>query len=1819
MRPDKSRIMDSNPAARSVESDSDPRQAVPSNRSNNRFVGARDNFHTRKGSSLKYEQVLPDQTALETINQENDIGSSQFSELNRSRISSNTQDLSQEMNMNDESKSEASSSDESSQESIQRAEDTLNVVLELDLNCVVKYISKSWEKVAGTSIRKILKKPISQVVLGTEEDKNVFKRATQIMLQDDTSYTVRFLVHTGDIVENKNILESGENGDIDDDDNNNVQSSDSDEIYQSASRPQNSSTEKTVHLDISNLSVPAFPSEVSDKTSVNDSSSDLSNNGEYQEMEGQGILIHDWKTGEITHSMWILKPFIPLKPLQVELPKVLAHILGSGTDMFASYLTSLSKEGVTSIDDIPLPPLVLCRICEQQVRIWWLEKHSELCLIEHQAESNVSEAHDALKDHREIIYQFIETYELQESYFTSRSRRSSEDDSNTESPSEPDPNTPERPHYNGLPLPPVIPMSYAPPSPRHVPATALRSHKSSPVYGLGRNPLKLLYRLIELCDIALDIHPAEIRVYPTEMVEIRAHSPKSEMSIRKVKLWEAPTDENLAMKMICEDTERLAKCKAESVVRLGSAITYSEKIRRETDALVMEKVNETVEKLRKQKEAIIEEELPAVESESNYENDNNKKTIGKQPSVHSPISKTPDIALEITKPDTTNTVDTKLFNDSYLADETLPITSSYSSTVSHIQAPAPIHIPSRGKRLTSYTSSSPATGNSTVGSARSETPKSATSESSTASFRGRRGADESRRPLSNYGLNSNELEIVSNHNSRSRSTHKRSTYGSPIRHLSPGPNQITPTTNGNFPTPTMYSMPNPHSPMSSIHRSHKLQSINSDNSSNTPAASPLFLALGGENFPDIDHRRKSSNNSDGHASIGSKPPLSPLLMSSIPPQKATTPSIRDYQIVNSISKGAFGSVYLAKRKLTAEYFAIKVLKKADMIAKNQVTNVKAERAIMMAQSDSPYVAKLYYTFQSKDYLFLVMEYLNGGDFASLLKTFGTIPDEKCARQYIAEIVVAINDLHQRGIVHRDLKPDNFLIDHNGHLKLTDFGLSRMGLVKRQARARKNIAAGNPPEGAPRGGLEPAQAALESFMGSVNPSSANQISHQRTASSITPFSLSPISGLQKSVFMGQELSTESSRSSSGTHLIHKGIRTDSINSDSYQGTIGSISTTASTSIHKSTSQNSMSTTVTDDESMIQSPNILPTDPSTLSVASTASLISNLQHHVSESLASVGTHRSMVLFDPKNSTAGRKFVGTPDYLAPETIQGIGQDESSDWWSLGCILFEFMFGFPPFHASTPDEVFSNILTCDIQWLDMTEEEEIGVCSPEAKDLIIKLLNPDPENRLGSNGADEIKSHAFFEGVDWENLFEGEVMFVPNATDPESTDYFDARGADLSDFPLEMDNMDQEVTQGEESGILRYKQSGDSLTLMSPGGSESPGDSKSKLLPLHIPPHIRERRLSMKSDTSHGSDQFGSFQFRNLSALEKANKDIINRLKTEHLEYKQSISGSSSEAGSSSLPGTPIGHPRRQRRMSSNYRRSKSPSANNALRQYSPTRAKTRRSKESLSPLLVSNTGDVAYSGDENLLSGSSGRSSPISGPSLQSNQPSLLQVSIGSSNKSQKQPGSRTNRHQSSASTSATPSKSKNNRIGNLALENRRSVVGNIFSKNSELDISPYSSDADHEDKSSTTQRVRKRRQSLRVGSGDTPGYHPLEILVGDSNPLWRYSLLRMLEKLGCVVVPASEGDEVIRKATGGIKFSIIFTELKYPKLNGEDLAKLIRQTNNPNSETPIIAVTAFAKEAIASNAFDGVIEKPFTLEILQNILEKKCSWKVPTNVE
>ncbi|OQR71086.1 hypothetical protein BIW11_11214 [Tropilaelaps mercedesae] len=139
-----------------------------------------------------------------------------------------------------------------------------------------------------------------------------------------------------------------------------------------------------------------------------------------------------------------------------------------------------------------------------------------------------------------------------------------------------------------------------------------------------------------------------------------------------------------------------------------------------------------------------------------------------------------------------------------------------------------------------------------------------------------------------------------------------------------------------------------------------------------------------------------------------------------------------------IGMGAFGEVALVKKVDTQQLYAMKTLRKEDVLKRNQVAHVKAERDIL-AEADNEWVVKLYYSFQDQNSLYFVMDYIAGGDMMTLLIKFGMF-EESLARFYIAELTCALESVHKLGFIHRDIKPDNILIDRDGHIKLTDFGL-----------------------------------------------------------------------------------------------------------------------------------------------------------------------------------------------------------------------------------------------------------------------------------------------------------------------------------------------------------------------------------------------------------------------------------------------------------------------------------------------------------------------------------------------------------------------------------------------------------------------------------------------------------------------------------------------------------------------------------------------------------------------------------------------------------
>ena len=158
-------------------------------------------------------------------------------------------------------------------------------------------------------------------------------------------------------------------------------------------------------------------------------------------------------------------------------------------------------------------------------------------------------------------------------------------------------------------------------------------------------------------------------------------------------------------------------------------------------------------------------------------------------------------------------------------------------------------------------------------------------------------------------------------------------------------------------------------------------------------------------------------------------------------KKREKQTIHDYESLSIIGRGAFGEVHVCREIKTGKIFAIKKMKKDVLAQKNQVIHIRSEQ-LFMSKVKSPWIVDLKASFQEDDFVYLVMEFCPGGDFMSLLIKKDILTEEE-ARFYIAELILAVDSIHQLDCIHRDIKPDNILIDKDGHIKLTDFGLAKI--------------------------------------------------------------------------------------------------------------------------------------------------------------------------------------------------------------------------------------------------------------------------------------------------------------------------------------------------------------------------------------------------------------------------------------------------------------------------------------------------------------------------------------------------------------------------------------------------------------------------------------------------------------------------------------------------------------------------------------------------------------------------------------------------------
>jgi len=156
----------------------------------------------------------------------------------------------------------------------------------------------------------------------------------------------------------------------------------------------------------------------------------------------------------------------------------------------------------------------------------------------------------------------------------------------------------------------------------------------------------------------------------------------------------------------------------------------------------------------------------------------------------------------------------------------------------------------------------------------------------------------------------------------------------------------------------------------------------------------------------------------------------------------------DFEILTLVGKGTFGQVFQVRKKDTRRIYAMKVLSKKVIVQKKEIQHTIGERNILVrtATTESPFIVGLKFSFQTSADLYLVTDYMSGGELFWHLQKEGRFVEER-AKFYIAELILALRHLHQHDIVYRDLKPENILLDANGHIALCDFGLSKANLSK----------------------------------------------------------------------------------------------------------------------------------------------------------------------------------------------------------------------------------------------------------------------------------------------------------------------------------------------------------------------------------------------------------------------------------------------------------------------------------------------------------------------------------------------------------------------------------------------------------------------------------------------------------------------------------------------------------------------------------------------------------------------------------------------------
>ena len=434
-------------------------------------------------------------------------------------------------------------------------------------------------------------------------------------------------------------------------------------------------------------------------------------------------------------------------------------------------------------------------------------------------------------------------------------------------------------------------------------------------------------------------------------------------------------------------------------------------------------------------------------------------------------------------------------------------------------------------------------------------------------------------------------------------------------------------------------------------------------------------------------------------------------------------TVADFDLLKVIGRGAFGEVRVCREKSTREVYAMKTMRKAQLVNQGKVAHVWAERCAMAeAAFASPWLVQLHHAWCSAEHVYLVMDYLPGGDLMSLLIKRDVLSEAE-VRFYGAETVLAIAALHALGFAHRDVKPDNLLIDKEGHLKLADLGLAKSVTAKQRSRA-------GPPMSPPT-------------------PTASASSPTTCSSPATPFSVTaaPSAAAARRLFSSRKGGPPPMMPSAGAAAASSSVQRLDPSPASRHVIANS-----------------------DEQLVLGAPGVVEyADPYPVVPEPHASSAAGPEEGANGNGAADASGSgwaekaaSWRALRRKRSSMMWSTVGTTDYMAPEVLLETGYERECDWWSLGVLLYEMLVGYPAFYSETKRQTCEKIVGFG-EHLHFPPEARMS----HPAEALIRALLCEREVRLGAHyGAGELQDHHFFDGIDFAALTlrsAGTAPFVP------------------------------------------------------------------------------------------------------------------------------------------------------------------------------------------------------------------------------------------------------------------------------------------------------------------------------------------------------------------------------------------------------------------------------------------------------------------------